>query len=182
MGWLRNLHNSKGSQVVSTPGQIFGAKFRYYKEAASLVANRLYTNIKTFSGGVKAWKEAGYPVAKKDPLPPFDVETIDKGTFKKNFNQYCILDIRIRKHYAMGLYTKHLNDEMNALSSEERKKFIRKIPLPHLTRLCKKVPFERPVVVVDYKGKQAPLAVRYLQKIGHAEVYMLKGGLMSFEN
>jgi hypothetical protein len=29
MGWLRNLHNSKSSQVVSTPGQIFGAKFRY---------------------------------------------------------------------------------------------------------------------------------------------------------
>jgi hypothetical protein len=29
MGWCRNPHNSKGSQVVSTPDQIFGAKFRY---------------------------------------------------------------------------------------------------------------------------------------------------------
>ena len=153
----------------------------YYKEAASLVANRLYTNIRTFSGGIKDWKAAGYPIAKTDPLPPFKVESIDATTFKKNFNNYCILDIRIRKHYAMGLYTKHLNDEMNAFSSEDRKKYIRKIPLPYLTRMCKKVPFDRPVVVVDYKGKQAPLAVRYLQKIGHEKVYMLKGGLMSFE-
>ena len=153
----------------------------YYKEAAGLVANRLYSNIKTFSGGVKAWQEAGYAIAKTDPLPPSEVQSIDAATLKKNFNHYCVVDIRIRKHYAMGLYTKHLNDEMNALSSEERKKYIHKIPLPHLTRLCKKVPFDRPVVVVDYKGKQAPLAVRYLQKIGHDRIYMLKGGLMSFE-
>lgn len=70
---------------------------------------------------------------------------------------------------------------MNALSSEHRKKYIRKIPLPHLTRLCKNVPYNRPVVVVDHKGRQAPLAARYLKKIGHEETYILKGGLMSFE-
>ena len=145
------------------------------------MSNRLYSNIKTFSGGVKAWKAAGFPIAKTNPLPPFEVKTIDAATFKKNFSNYCVLDIRIRKHYAMGLYTKHLNDEMNALSSDHRKKYIRKIPLPHLTRLCKKVPFDREVVVVDYKGKQAPLAVRYLQQIGHQKVRMLAGGLMSFE-
>lgn len=153
----------------------------YYKEAAGLVANRIYTNINTFSGGIKAWKEAGYQLEQTDPLPAIEVEAIDSATFKKNFTQYCVVDIRIRKHYAMGLYTKHLNDEMNALSSEQRKKYIHKIPLPHLTTLSKKIPFGKTIVVVDYKGRQAPLAARYLQKIGHKQVCFLKGGLMSFE-
>ena len=129
---------------------------------------------------MKAWKAAGYAIAKSNPLPPTKVEVIDKTTFKKNFDQYCVLDIRMRKTYSMGMYTKHLSDEMNALSSEHRKKYIRKIPLPHLTRICKRVPYDRPVVVVYYKGKQAPLAVRYLKHIGHEEVYMLKGGFASF--
>jgi rhodanese-related sulfurtransferase len=130
---------------------------------------------------MKAWKAAGFPIAKRTPLPPAKVETIDKTTFKKNFDQYCVLDIRMRRTYSMGLYTKHLNDEMNALSAEHRKKYIRKIPLPHLTRMSKKVPFSRPVVVVDYKGRQAPLAARYLKHIGHDDVYVLEDGLMSFE-
>jgi rhodanese-related sulfurtransferase len=81
----------------------------------------------------------------------------------------------------MELYTRHLKEEMAALSSPHRKKYIHKIPLPHLTRMYKKVPFDRTVVVVDYKGKQAALAARYLRHAGHEKVYMLKGGLMSFE-
>jgi hypothetical protein len=37
------------------------------------------------------------------------------------------------------------------------------------------------VVVVDFKGKQAPLAVRYLMHVGYPAVCMLKDGLLSFE-
>ena len=40
---------------------------------------------------------------------------------------------------------------------------------------------EKKVVVVDYKGKQAPLAVRYLRHMGYNDICMLKGGLISFE-
>ncbi len=153
----------------------------YYKEAAGLVANRIYTNIMTFSGGMKAWKSAGYPVQKSMPLPDYPVKAIDAAEFKAAFRNCCVVDIRIRKHYAMGLYTKHLNDEMTSLSSAHRKKYIHKIPLPYLTTLYKKIPRDKPVVVVDFKGKQAPLAVRYLKHMGYGEVAMLKGGLMSFE-
>jgi len=154
----------------------------YYKEAAGLVANRMYTNIKTFSGGIKAWRAAGYKVEQTNPLPDFKINAVDAPTFKQKFDQYCVVDIRMRKLYAMGMYTKHLNDEMTALTSDHRKKYIHKIPLPHLTRLAKKVPFDRQVMVVDYKGKQAPLAVRYLRYLGHENVCMLKDGLMGFEN
>lgn len=153
----------------------------YYSEAASLVANRMYTNINTFSGGMKAWKAAGYRVAKTNPLPKYEIDVVDAKTFKKDFDNCCVVDIRIRKHYAMGLYTKHLNDEMTALSSEHRKKYIHKIPLPYLSSRYKKITGDKKVVVVDYKGKQAPLAARYLRYMGYDNVAVLKDGLMSFE-
>jgi rhodanese-related sulfurtransferase len=153
----------------------------YFSEAASLAANRMYTNINTFSGGMKAWKSAGYPIVKTDPLPAYPVEAIDAAMFKKEFNNYCVVDIRIPKHYAMGLYTKYLNDEMVALSSEHRKKYIHKIPLPYLSDRYPKIPRDKKVIVVDYKGKQAPLAVRYLRHMGYTDICMLKGGLNSFE-
>ncbi len=145
------------------------------------MANSMYTTIKTFSGGIKAWKSAGYPIVKTNPMPDYEVQTIDASTLKKGFNDYCIVDIRIRKHYAMGLYTKHLNEEVRSLSSEHRKQYIHKIPLPYLSELYKKIPMDKTVVVVDYKGKQAPLAVRYLQHMGYLDICMLKGGLISFE-
>jgi len=141
----------------------------------------MYTNIYTFSGGLKAWKAAGYEIAQSNPLPAYEIETIDAPAFKQNFADYCIVDIRMRKHYAMGLYTKHLKEEMTALSSPHRKKYVHKIPLPHLTRMYKKVPLDRTVVVLDYKGKQAGLAANYLRHVGHKKVCTLKGGLASFE-
>jgi rhodanese-related sulfurtransferase len=153
----------------------------YYREAAGLVANCMYTTIDTFSGGMKAWKSAGYPIVKTDPLPDYKVDVIDASTFKKEFDNFCVVDIRIRKQYAMGMYTKYLNSEMQALSSEHRKKYVHKIPLPHLSERYKKIPMDKMVVVVDYKGRQAPLAVRYLLHMGYPNVCMLKGGLMSFE-
>jgi rhodanese-related sulfurtransferase len=152
----------------------------YYIEAAGLVANRMYHNIHTFSGGMKAWKAAGYKSQKNNPLPAFEVETIDSASFKKDFQNCCVVDIRMRKNYAMGLYTKYLNNEMSSLSSEHRKKYIHKIPLPHLSSRYKKIAEDKKVVVVDYKGKQAPLAVRFLKSVGYDPVYMLKDGLISF--
>lgn len=146
-----------------------------------MVANRIYTNISTFSGGLKAWKSAGYSIVKVDPLPAYDIATIDAATFKEKLSDYCVVDIRIGKHYAMGFFTRYLNDEIVALSSEHRKKYIHKIPLPFLSERYKKIPADKMVVVLDYKGKQAPLAVRYLQHMGYTNVCMLKGGLTSFE-
>ena len=58
---------------------------------------------------------------------------------------------------------------------------VRKIRLPYLNEMYKKIPMDKKVVVADYKGKQAPLAVRYLRYMGYNDICMLKGGLISFE-
>lgn len=153
----------------------------YYREAAGLVANRMYANVKTFSGGMKAWQAAGYPVVTTNKLPEVDVESIDAATFKTEFHNYCVVDIRARKLYRLGLYTRHLGREMAGLSSDHRKKYIHKIPLPHLTRLYEKIPRDKTIVVVDHKGQQSFLAARFLRNNGYIRVCVLKGGLMSFE-
>lgn len=153
----------------------------YYTEAASLALNCMYTNINTFSGGMKAWKAAGYEIVKTSPLPKIPVEMIDAATLKNNFKQFCIVDIRIPRHYAMGYFSKYLGAEMSGLSRDHRKKYIHKIPLAYLSSRYKKIFGDKKVVVVDFKGKQAPLAARYLISVGYSPVCMLKGGLTSFD-
>ena len=58
---------------------------------------------------------------------------------------------------------------------------VRKIRLPYLNEMYKKIPMDKKVVVVDCKGKQAPLAVRYLRHMGYNDICMLKGGRISCE-
>lgn len=147
-----------------------------------MAVNCMYKNISTFSGGMKAWKSAGYEIEKTDPLPMCQIEMIDAATFKKDLRYFCVVDIRIPQHYTMGLFSRHLSNEMATLSSTYRKRYIHKIPLAYLSKRYKRIPGDKKVIVVDYKGKQAPLAVRYLKNVGYNEVCMLKGGLMSFEN
>jgi len=147
-----------------------------------MAVNCMYKNISTFSGGMKAWKSAGYEIEKTNPLPKDDVEMIDAATFKKDLRYFCVVDIRIPQLYTMGHFSKHLSSQMAMLSSTHRKRYIHKIPLAYLSSRYQKIPGDKKVIVVDYKGKQAPLAVRYLKNAGYKEVCMLKGGLMSFEN
>ena len=49
-----------------------------YKKAASLVANRLYGNIATFSGGLPAWKKANFPLDTTRKLPAVTIPEISK--------------------------------------------------------------------------------------------------------
>ncbi len=101
--------------------------------------------------------------------------------FKKNFGSLCVVDIRIPKHYRMGSYSKYLKNEIMGLSLEHRKKYIHKIPLPMLSKKFTRVPKDKKVIVIDYKGKQAPLAVKYLSHKGYTNITWLEGGFSSFK-
>ena len=73
-----------------------------YKQAASLVANRLYKNVSTFKGGIPAWKKAGYPLDKSRALPKYDIPEIDGEQFKQLVGEACLVDIRTPKLYGQG--------------------------------------------------------------------------------
>jgi hypothetical protein len=45
LGWCRNPHYSKGSQVVSTFRQISGAKFRYINEGYQHLSDQMIESV-----------------------------------------------------------------------------------------------------------------------------------------
>ena len=158
-----------------------GPKWAVYTKAAGLVANRLYTNIATFSGGIPAWKKANYPLDTSNKLPDLEIEEITKEQLKTAIGNDCIVDIRIPAMYYRSYFTNYLSAEMDAPSSTYFKKYFHKIPLAHLSQKFEKIPKDKKVIVIDHNGKRARLAARFLKNYGYNEVAILKGGLVSFD-
>lgn len=148
-----------------------------YNQAAGLVANRLYSNVATFKGGLPEWEKAGYALDKSSALPMYDIPQIDGDQFKKLVGEACILDIRTPKLYGEGNIKSKFGPNVDTLSEEYRKKYLLKIPLYSLSRMYKKIPNDRMVVVFDYRGKQASVAARFLRHNGYENVCLVKGGI-----
>ena len=154
-----------------------GPKWVLYKQAAGLVANRLYSNVATFKGGLPAWKKAGYPLNTSLALPKYDVPGIDGGQFKALVGQACILDIRTPKLYGLGNIKGKFGPNVDTLSMEYKKKYLVKIPMSKLAKQYRKIPQDRPIVVMDFRGKQSLVASRFLMHQGFKDVVLLKGGI-----
>ncbi len=89
-----------------------------YKQAASLVANRLYSNVATFKGGLPEWKKAGYPLNTSLALPKTKVPGINSSEFKALVGKACILDIRTPKLYGVGNIKAKFGPNVDTLSRE----------------------------------------------------------------
>ena len=152
-----------------------------YNEAAGLVANRLYTNIATFSGGLPEWKKANLALDTTKKLTPVSVPEISKEQFKASIGKDCMVDIRTPKTYHLGYFTKYLNAEMQAAPKSYFKKYFHKIPLAYISKKYSKIPTDRKIVIVDHNGKRAGLAARFLKEKGYEDVAILKGGMTSFD-
>lgn len=153
-----------------------------YKQAARLVANRRYNNVRTFKGGLPAWKKAGYRLETGLSLPKYKIPQIDSSSFKQSVGEDCIVDIRSPKLYGQGLLTRKLGSKVQTLPRDYLKKYFHKIPLAKLSEQYKRIPHDRTVVVMDYRGKQAMAAAKFLKHKGYEEVRIVKGGLSGVEN
>jgi len=152
-----------------------------YKRAASLVANRLYRNVATFKGGLPEWKKAGYPLVTSKALPNYKIMEIEGPQFKELLGKACILDIRTPKLYSKWNWKKKMgNEKIDSLSRDYLKHYFHKVPLDKLSDQYQKIPKDRMVVVVDYRGKQSLVAARYLKHNGYDKVCRLKGGLTAY--
>ena len=152
-----------------------------YEKAASLVANRGYTNVRTFAGGIPAWQKAGYEVDTSRALPDVCHKQIDVDQFREQFSKSAVVDIRIPSLYQLGHYSKYMRAEIERTSLEHRKKYHHKIPLSKLSKTYTKIPKDRRIIVVDHNGKQSRLAGKFLLNNGFSEVYCLKRGLTALE-
>jgi rhodanese-related sulfurtransferase len=152
-----------------------------YAEAASLVANRGYTNVRTFSGGIPAWQKAGYALDTSGALPDVCHKHVDIDEFRELFSRVTVVDIRIPALYRLGHYSKYMRSEIEQTPLDHRKKYHHKIPLSKLSAKFSKIPKDRQIIVVDHNGKQSKLAGKFLLNNGYSEVYCLKGGLTALE-
>jgi rhodanese-related sulfurtransferase len=151
-----------------------------YKEAAGLVANRRYTNVATFKGGLPAWKKAGFALNTSLALPKHEVPTIDAERFKELVGTACFVDIRTPRLYGGGIDTRsRFGSNVEFLTLEYRKKYFLKIPMSKLAKQYHKIPDDRKIVVYDLRGKQCLVAARFLIEKGYKDVYMLKGGIFA---
>ncbi len=153
-----------------------------YDQAARLVANRLYTNVFTFKGGLPAWKNAGYSLETGSALPDYDIPQISGEKFKALVGEACIVDIRTPKLYSSGLVTKKIGSKANSLSRDYLKNYFHKIPLNFLSQRYFQIPKDRTVVVMDFRGKQALVAAKFLKSKGYKGVCIIKGGLDKVKN
>jgi rhodanese-related sulfurtransferase len=149
-----------------------------YKEAASLAANRRYTNIATFKGGLPAWKKAGFALNTGQALPKHKVSTIDGEQFKELVGEACFIDIRTPKLYGGNIDTRsRFGPKAKFLTLEYRRRYFLKIPLSKLAKQYRKIPGDRKIVVFDFRGKQCKVAARFLIEQGFNDVCVLEGGI-----
>ncbi|MGD9007207.1 MAG: rhodanese-like domain-containing protein [Desulfobacteraceae bacterium] len=149
-----------------------------YKEAAGLVANRRYSNVATFKGGLPEWKKAGFALNTSLALPKHKVAVIDGEQFKELVGEACFVDIRTPKLYGGNIDTRsRFGPKAKFLTLEYRKKYFLKIPLSKLAKHYRKIPDDRKIIVFDYRGKQCKVAARFLIEKGYSDVCILKGGI-----
>ena len=145
------------------------------------MANRGYTNVATFSGGIPAWQKAGYPLNDSQALPDVKIDYIDTDAFRKRFSTACVVDIRIPSLYGLGMYSKYMREEVEQTPMPHRKKYHLKVPLSKLSTAYNRIPEDRSIVIVDHNGKQSKLAAKFLAYKGYTDLCCLKGGLMALE-
>lgn len=150
-----------------------------FEQAASLVANRGYTNVRTFAGGIPAWAKAGYELDRSKALPEAKIPSVTVEEFRSQFSKVGVVDIRVPSLYKLGIYSKYMQAEIKQISLEHRKKYHHKIPLSKLPKDYNKITMERKVIIVDHNGKQSQLAGKFLANKGYKNIYYLKGGLMA---
>lgn len=125
-----------------------------------------YTKIYILSGGLYAWKLAGYRIESPDRVPRVHTPSVKPAMLKKWLDEkkgVLILDIRPEAMFEKA----HIEGAVN-------------IPLYQLHRRYHELPYNRKMIVVDENGEQSYLASSYLAGKGIDDVTRLSGGMIGW--
>jgi rhodanese-related sulfurtransferase len=126
-----------------------------------------FVNIRILTGGLPAWRRAGYAIESARHVPRIDSLAISPRHFtawKQQAKNPLIIDIR-----PPDLYRKdHLEGAVN-------------IPMTGLHRLYQNIPQDSSLLVVDENGAQSFLAASFLARKGFPDIKRLAGGMVSFQ-
>lgn len=130
-----------------------------YKKAVAMG----YENIYILKGGLPEWKSAGYEVEttkRVRRMPVVSVKFIQLQKMMVEKKELLILDVRTEAMFKEG----HIDGAIN-------------IPMYMLHKKLHTIPGNRPVIVVDEKGKRSFVACSFLINNGFKDVQRLFGGM-----
>ena len=119
-----------------------------------------YTNVMVYRQGILGWAKSGRPLASTANYPAVNVPIISSQELQSSKPPgHMILDVRPKSHYNKG----HIEGALN-------------IDLENLNHQLDRLPANRPIVIVDHKGKLTLTTGRYLLSKGFTDVLRLDGG------
>ncbi len=160
-----NLPENKATSLIFYG---MGKRCPYALRAARIAAQKGYTDIHVFTGGIPEWRKFCYSLMinptwqkiKVKKIPPKDFRALIKD------RECFILDVR-------------------TLNSEKNPSFINDsvlCPLVYLVDRYRQIPADHPVAITDWAMKQSPVAAKFLISKGYTVAGVLKGGTKRWES
>ncbi len=119
-----------------------------------------YTNVMVYRQGILGWAKSGRPLESMAHYPAVNIPIISSLDLQSSKRpRPMILDVRPQSHFNKG----HIAGALN-------------IDLEDLDRQLDHLPQNRPIVIVDHKGKLTLTTGRYLVSKGFKDVWRLDGG------
>jgi rhodanese-related sulfurtransferase len=158
LGALATSRDMPGERDMLLVFYCMGKLCLYSSQAATLARQMGYTNLRIYREGLLGWQQAGLPTASSVEYPKVDVALVSAGELAARPDAFLV-DIRPTNHYARG----HAPASAN-------------ISLEELSDRLAELPRDRPIALIDHKGKLTLTAGRFLVSRGFTGVLRLDGG------
>jgi len=125
-----------------------------------------YKEVYLLSGGMPAWKQAGYSLESVERIPRMPIVSVKAPELREMLaksKDILLVDIRSEKSFKEG----HIEGAVN-------------IPLYQITRRYDEIPLDRTVVLIDDRGFRTFLAGSYLERKG-LKVMRLFAGMRGWQ-
>ncbi len=162
LGELRGSDKLPRDRDMLLVSYCLGPKSSVSREAALLLAEQGYRNVRWLKDGTAGWVLFGYPLEYGNALPRIPVPGLSAVLLQERLQEVLVLDIRPPGLYQDGWI-----------------KGSRRVPLDDLSRKYMELPRGNPIVVVDHAGNHVIVAARFLQDKGY-DVLALQGGILSW--
>ena len=126
-----------------------------------------FPNSALLTGGISAWKIAGYGTESPQRVPRFGIPSLQAKALDEwiqSHKEFLILDIRSSERYR-----------------ENGLKVAMNIPLSQLHERYPEIPINLPILVADTDGSSSMLAASFLHWKGFEDITRLRGGLEAWE-
>ncbi|HIJ78759.1 MAG: rhodanese-like domain-containing protein [Desulfobulbaceae bacterium] len=155
-----NLPSDKDTLIIF---YCLGPKCGKSRIAAEKAVKAGYTNIMVYNEGLPAWAKKGLPLDHEVTYPKIDIDRIPPKQIYAERDSLIILDIRGKKHMALGKIAGTVD-----------------ILLDDLDQKYTQLPKDKKIVVADHAGKQLNITAKYLHSKGYTNIAIMDGGVSAW--